>query len=229
MVLRIHISSQSDLNSACPTLPKLTGVVQWMELTHAVRRTCLYTGNMTFDAQGNDIRALLEYIEPLMWSDVLRSWKHDEDTEIFRREYVDHGYASWEEWRQEIIQPLHLDQLNWERYRIPAPTSVVPLLRGGPFGMWRSAYYGGQDSPTFADIVANPDNDVATRDKFRDILDSSQPIRLIGLLQGGDVHIVEGMHRSIAIAYAAQTGASISVPVDLYLAESDLDRFEIIP
>lgn len=170
----------------------------------------------------------LTFDRDLSWEEVRNIWKGDEDTDIFRREYTEEGHSSWESWRDLIIQPLHLDQLDWAQYTVAEPLKTVPQFRGGPFKPWQDRYYGGKKNPTFAEIVGFEHSDIMTRDKFADILSSEEPIRLIGLLLGNEVYIIDGMHRSVAIALAARQEQAFDRQVTLMLAPSDLPKLETI-
>lgn len=172
--------------------------------------------------------ANIELIRYSDWPEVKGIWQEDEDSDAFRREYAEQGYDTWESWRKIIIDPLHLDKLDWKVYDVKNPLTVVPGFRGGPFVPWKNMYYGDKTLPTFADIVATKDTDVATRNKFAEIIAMQKPICLIGLQQGNDIYIIEGMHRSTSLALAAYRGLEISVSVKLFLAESDLPEFPMI-
>lgn len=174
------------------------------------------------------IPAGFTFLRHLTWEDVQLSWKNDEDTSSFRREYREQGHDTWESWRSIIINPLHLDKLSWSLYDIEDPLTSIPTFRGGPFKPWEDLYYGGKKTPTFAEIVSTKGTDVTTRDKFLKILASSQPMQLIGLAKARDIFIVEGMHRCTALALAAMQGQMVDVSVRLVLAESDLSEFETI-
>lgn len=170
----------------------------------------------------------LSLVGPVAWDEVKAIWQNDEDTDAFRREYQEQGYESWEAWRRGIIEPLHLNDLNWAKYEIPAPLETVPKFKGGPFKPWQDRYYGGIESPTFAEVVKVQGTDVQSRSKFAEIIASDNPIQLIGLVLNGEIHIIEGMHRSTAIALAADRGEAFAASVHIILAQSDLPKLEII-
>lgn len=170
----------------------------------------------------------LEVVGPITWDEVKAIWKQGEDTDSFRREYAEEGYESWEAWRGVIIQPLHLDRLDWTLYDIKEPLETIPTFRGGPFKPWEDRYYGGITTPTFAEIVATEETDVSTRDKFAEIIESSEATKLIGLLMEGEVYIIEGMHRATSIALAASRDQKFQAHVQLLLAQSDLPQLDTI-
>lgn len=170
----------------------------------------------------------LDFIRSATWDEVRRVWKNDEDTDIFRREYVEQGYDSWESWRKIVIEPLHLERLDWTLYDIARPTETVPQFRGGPFKPWQELYYGDKTAPTFSDIVTTEGTDVMTRDKFAAIIATEKPMWLIGLRRENDIYIIEGMHRSTAIALAALRSQMINTSVQMFLAETDLAEFKLI-
>lgn len=170
----------------------------------------------------------LNYIASMPWQEVKQSWKNDEDSESFRREYTEHGHNTWESWRKIIFDTLHLEELEWEKYEIPNPTLSVPRFHGGPFVPWQKLYYGDKYLPTFKEIVEGEGTDVSTRDKFASIIASEKPIQLIGLEKDNEIYIIEGMHRSTSIALAASRNQEINTTVHLMLATTDLQEFEMI-
>jgi hypothetical protein len=192
-----------------------------------LRHFCYSSGMSEYEPQPN-IPTGLTFVSDVSWDEVMQSWKNDEDTDTFRREYTEQGYDTWESWRRVIIDPLHLDRLTWALYEVDDPLASIPNFRGGPFKPWEDMYYGGKKAPTFAEIVDTEGTDVNTRDKFTEINASNGPIKLIGLLKGTSVYIIEGMHRSTALALAAARGQSVSRPVYLLLARTDLAEFETI-
>jgi hypothetical protein len=170
----------------------------------------------------------LEYASESSWEEVKAMWKANEDTDDFRREYKEQGYESWELWREKIIAPLHLDNLTWRRFSIANPSVTVPKFRGGPFKPWEELYYGGKETPTFAEIVETKGTDVTYRDKFNEIIYASKSTILIGLELADDVYIVEGMHRSTSIALAVKRGYIWRSPVEIFLATSDQMHLDTI-
>jgi hypothetical protein len=170
----------------------------------------------------------LTFVETTSWQDVKQSWKDDEDSKSFKREYAEHGHESWESWRKVIFDTLHLDELDWVKYEVADPTLTIPKFHGGPFVPWHNLYYGNKYLPTFEEIVANEGTDVPSRDKFASIIESDKPIQLIGLQKDNEIYIVEGMHRSTSIALAASRNQDINVPVYLLLAQTNLQQFDMI-
>lgn len=170
----------------------------------------------------------LKYLRDMSWDEVKQSWKNDEDSHSFKREYAEHGHDTWESWRKVIFDTLHLPDLAWSQYEIPDPEITVPQFHGGPFKPWQELYYGDKEMPTFKEIVEVEESDVSTRGKFSDIISSTKPIQLIGLQKGEEIYIIEGMHRSTSIALAASRGQKLSTSVSLLLAKTDLQEFEMI-
>ena len=172
--------------------------------------------------------ANLKYLRDMSWDEVKQSWKDDEDSHSFKREYTEHGHDTWESWRAVIFDTLHLTDLTWSQYEISEPENTVPQFHGGPFTPWKKLYYGDKQMPTFKEIVEIENSDVSTRDKFSSIISSTTPIQLIGLQKDDEIYIIEGMHRSTSIALAASRGQKLHTKVSILLAKTNLHEFEMI-
>ncbi len=180
------------------------------------------------EALSHDLQAQLQNPRPQSWDDIVKAWQKDEEKPNSKSVFMQSVQQDWLDWRNEIIVPLHLDQLEWTAFTIKEPARTVPRFRGGPFEPWQRLYYGDKQTPTFEEIAANPVTDVQTRDKFVDILSSPEPIILVGIIKDNEVYVVEGMHRCVAIALAASRGQVIANSVQISLAVSDLDVFPTI-
>ena len=164
----------------------------------------------------------LGHSRPQPWVEILQAWQEDEERPNSRSVYMQNVGQDWLGWRNAIILPLHLDKLEWNLYTITDPAKTIPHFRGGPFTPWQELYYGDKETPTFEEIVTNSASDVQSRDKFRDILSSPEPLNLIGIIKDDDVYIVEGMHRCVAIALAACRNQPVNNEVRISLAVSNL-------
>lgn len=169
----------------------------------------------------------VRFVRPEVWQEIADVWRQNEESNA-ASVYTQLAPPDWLEWRNKIIVPLHLERLDWGLCTIPNPTVTIPYFHGGPFAPWEKRYYGGKQTPTFKEIIAVAGTHIETRDKFTEILASAAPIHLIGLIKDGEIYIVEGMHRCVAIALAASQQRHIQSEARISLAVSDLSYFPTI-
>ena len=159
------------------------------------------------------------HLKPLTWEGVFAIWR---DNEASNPKWIEHytsrGYSSWEEWRTATHAPIKGSQLEWHLYEVLDPLATIPHFRGGPFKSWKRMYFEGKDSPRFADLVQHPG--LQHHEGLEALITDFPPETTIsGLLAGGDVYTIEGMHRCCAIALAAERGLTLTTELKLILAE----------
>ncbi len=142
----------------------------------------------------------LEFLRPIAWTDIFDIWR---ECEAWQRSWKEHwesrGFESWNEWRSTYIRPYHPETLDWSLYRIPDPTAAFPDVYGVPTDAWIRKAYGGETTRRLREIVDAP---VIKENAKIDAIKSNFPdsTMLIGLLFRGDIVLLEGTHRAIALA-----------------------------
>jgi hypothetical protein len=163
-----------------------------------------------------------EDVKILTWDEVFRIWESLEaHLPHWETLYKGRGWSSWQEWRTKTLAAgFRLPELSWTLGRIPDPMAIIPTFRGGPFRSWIDKAYGGRHSPTptFAELAGT--EFVRAHDVIRQISEAfPERTTLIGLKTADGIVVVEGTHRSCAIALAAAEGRSVKSEVHIALAE----------
>jgi len=163
----------------------------------------------------------LTFIQPLVWNDVLALWRTgEEELEHWITLWKEKGFSSWEEWRQQYIGQLALNEIeNWHLYTINDPLQSIPSFRGGPYSSWRERHYQDGKFATFREIVQHPF--IKEHEKINAISkDFPEETRFIGLLTEQGILIIEGMHRCCALTLALERGEKIKTNATIALAEA---------
>lgn len=137
---------------------------------------------------------------PIQWPEVFEAWKKGEARqETWKRHWEERGFDSWDEWRIEYARPFRPETLKWFLYEIADPLKELPEIYAVPSKSWIEKAYGGEKTKPFKNIADEPiikDNDkiIAIQNDFPKVT------MLTGLLCGGKIVLVEGMHRAAALA-----------------------------
>lgn len=142
----------------------------------------------------------LVYIKPLLWKDVFDTWRELEAwQESWKRHWTERGFDSWDEWREAYAAPLHPETLSWELYKIIDPIKDLPFFYGTPTKSWIEKAYNGETTKQLKGISHLPI--VVENDKILDIKKIfPKETMLTGFVHNGKIILIEGMHRSCAIA-----------------------------
>lgn len=160
-----------------------------------------------------------EHIRVLTWEEVFDTWRQNEASNpAWIEHYKSKGFSSWEEWRNATHRPIKGGERKWHLYRVVNPLESVPTFRGGPFKSWKQMYFEGKDSPRFSELISHPD--LQHHNGLEKLIaDFLKATTISGLMAGGDIYTIEGMHRCCAMALAVQRGLHLTTKLSLMLAE----------
>ena len=150
----------------------------------------------------------LTFIEPLAWPQVWDFWRHNEDQpdshwiEVWRSK----GFLSWADWRRHthanLLEAMRTKPMSWGLYLIDNPLEMVPTFLGGPFRAWKEQHYGDEDTLTFAELAQM--RKVQQQPFILDLAENFPLRTTITAIQDSEgIKVVEGMHRSCALALRA--------------------------
>jgi len=158
---------------------------------------------------------LFDFVGARSWLQVLGIWAQQElPNDHWRAAYEARG-MTWFEWRRSTIDHFGLEQRRWQLLRVRRVHHVIPMLRGGDHPDWERLYYDGKRCPTFgwladsSDVEGNPGVQ-------RLLVDFPRRTTVMAVVRGGDVIVVDGMHRCSALAFASRNGGTVET--ELYLA-----------
>lgn len=170
----------------------------------------------------------LKFIRSALWPELFEYWREGEANDPdWIESYTSHGFASWEEWRKNYVEALQLDQRQWGISTVLNPPQTVPGFHGGPFRSWIKKHYQGVDQPTFAELATR----ASLQQQFRiNRLINTFPAEtmLIGLRQGNEITVIDGMHRACALALAAARHQSITTTLTIAVADATGEQLPII-
>jgi len=168
-----------------------------------------------------------KWIRELSFADVFEIWRRNEEgKEQWESHARERGFRGWEEWRMRYVKALGLRKRHWSLYQVINPLAVVPKWRGGPFKTWMERHYGGIFTPTFAQLAKQPDMQKHAGPKEAQGA-FPRTTTVIALFRDGQLVVIEGMHRCVAIALAARVGRPIET--SLFAALADASGEELKP
>jgi hypothetical protein len=171
----------------------------------------------------------LELIKDLSWAEVFEFWRVNEayPKSHWHEHYQSRGFTTWDNWRLSYVNPLGLQNLNWQLYLIKEPLITIPNFCGGPYRSWIELFYQEQKNPTFATLALHPQ--VQKHTFIQKLLaDFPAQTTITGVMVKDRVVILEGMHRCAALAVAAEQNLKIETEVQIALAEYDKDELPIV-
>ena len=170
----------------------------------------------------------LAFVRRLTWAEVFEIWQGNE---ALRPNWIAHfqsrGFTTWDAWRMTYAVPLGLPEREWALYEVPSPLVNVPQFRGGPFAGWVNRFYDGREAPTFAELVQHPS--IQQHGGVLDIIARFPAETIVtGVALPSGVRIVEGMHRSCALALAAARGVFITTRLYIALGSGDEEQLPVV-
>jgi hypothetical protein len=179
-----------------------------------------------FDLKNKDIK--LEFIKNLSWPEVFEIWRQNEEGgQNWIEHFKSRGFDTWEEWRMRYAEPFRCPEANWGLYRLKNPVRDLPSFWGGPFRSWKEKFYKDRDSMTFQELAAT--SEIQTHGTVNDMVKSfPNPTTLSGMVVDGEVYIIEGTHRCLALALMNQRGLAHEGEVFLTLAESPGGKLPVV-
>lgn len=142
----------------------------------------------------------LKYERGIEWRDIFAVWRANE---AYQKEWQEHwlgrGFESWDDWRENYFAALEPELCSWEVYRIKNTSEDVALMWGVPSRGWQEKCYAGETTKMIGDILNHPM--VAENSKVKSIMNNfPHQTMLTGIVNEGRIILIEGMHRTLALA-----------------------------
>jgi len=166
----------------------------------------------------------IKLIRQCEWEEVFLSWfKNEGENSHWNTLAKERGFASWADWRlHEYARHFECEKAKWGLYEIQNPSQVVLNWYGGPFKTWTEKYYGGKSTSSFADLTTSQDiNTIHTVQSLKENYPRESVILALRL-KDGRIFVIEGMHRTCALAIMAKEGKSFQKNLIFAIGESDL-------
>ena len=177
-------------------------------------------------------KSFLKYLRPLEWKEVFGFWRKNEASQPnWIKCYQERGFESWDAWREKYIKPFNCDKIEWHFYEVLNPQKSIPSFYGGPFDTWKKLYYEVVNkhacSLQFSELAKLSE---IQKNEHVNSLVSNFPARtiIIGLEVKNKIVIIEGMHRSCAIALFAKEKKKLKSVVLIALAKYPGDKLPVV-
>jgi len=160
----------------------------------------------------------LEYVHDIEWSDIFSVWRAYEAYQAcWREHWIERGFDSWDEWRNNYILPLSPESKEWKIYKIK-DLKMIGEFYGVPSRGWIKKCYNGEITKKLGDILDHP---MIKDNKKIDAIMKNSPYQtmLTGIVNDGKIVLVEGMHRVCALALMAKDDVKYSGDIVIALAE----------
>lgn len=152
--------------------------------------------------------ARIKLIRECHWEEAFLLWYKNEGENYDWIELAkSKGYASWADWRlSEHADRFKCKSRQWSLYEISEASQVVANWFGGTFSTWIERYYDGEQSRKFSELAQR--DDIQNINKIKRLIDDYPKDSVITAIEkeGGEMMVIEGMHRSCALALMAQRG-----------------------
>ena len=144
----------------------------------------------------------IKLIRKCEWEEVFLIWyKNEGESESWNRLAKERGFASWADWRLNgYAKRFDCSQAEWGLYEIANPAEVVASWCGGPFRTWIDEYYAGEKTKSFAELSDSPK--IGSHIGVKSMANNYPASSMITALElsDGRIFVIEGMHRSCALA-----------------------------
>lgn len=165
-------------------------------------------------------------IRPCKWEEVFLEWYKNEgenpDWNALARE---RGFSSWADWRLNGYAARFLcREAEWGLYEIVDPSLVVSEWYGGPFRTWIERYYNGKQTTQFKKLAQH--EELRKVQKIRSIIEEYPVTSVVSALElaNGDIYVIEGMHRVVALTLMAIEGKPFQGKLVFAIGKSDLSQ-----
>ncbi|MEF3692517.1 MAG: hypothetical protein V3574_05695 [Candidatus Moraniibacteriota bacterium] len=161
-----------------------------------------------------------EYAGGIKWSEIFSIWKsYEAYQKDWEAHWLERGFESWDDWRNNYVAPLEPEKCLWKVYRIIKPNEDVNLIYGVPSRGWQEKCYQGEKTKMIGDILTH--QTVAENKKVKSIIKNfPYQTMLTGVINEGKIVLIEGMHRALALAQIKDTEGDIVIALTQY--EGDL-------
>jgi len=117
---------------------------------------------------------------------------------MWQEHWIERGYSSWDEWRENYAAPLRPETLDWQLYEIKDPLEIFPQIYGVPSHGWIEKAYDGKITMKLQNIIDLPV--IKDNPKILDIRNNFPTETMFtGIVHEGRVVLIEGMHRASAL------------------------------
>ncbi|MCD4761539.1 hypothetical protein K8R32_01115 [bacterium] len=171
----------------------------------------------------------IKKIRLLSWEDVFRFWHENEGkSENWNKMAKERGFSTWAQWRLETYaRPLGCETAFWGFYEIKKPAEVVASFFGGPFRTWVENYYNNGKAKKISELITIPE--IRKKQGIQE-MKNNFPKRniIICLRHKGEIYVIEGMHRSCALALMHEEKNYSIKKMFFAIGESKIEKLPVV-
>lgn len=174
-------------------------------------------------------KELLHWRRKLFWEEVFTFWHDNEAYDPdWQKLAKKRGFASWAEWRlSQYAEHFQCAKAEWGLYEISEPLKAFPDFIGGPFKTWVKLHYGDKQFRSFAYLATLPD--IQNNPKVQSMMADFPINRVISCLCVGQrITVIEGMHRSCALACLAAQNKPFTGSILAAIGKTHLPQLPIV-
>ena len=168
----------------------------------------------------------IKLIRKCEWEEVFLNWYENEGKKPnWINLAKERGFASWAEWRVKgYARRFECAKADWGLYEITDPSIVVSNWFGGPFRTWIEKYYKDEKTKSFAELASN--SDIVNYAPIRPMTENYPKDSVITALElnDGRIFVIEGMHRSCALAMMSKEGKPFPDKLIFTIGKSSLSE-----
>lgn len=160
-----------------------------------------------------------EYEGDIEWRDIFSVWRsYEAYQQDWKKHWMERGFESWDDWRENYVAPLEPEKLSWKVYRINDPIQDINLIYGVPSRGWQEKCYGGEKTKMIKDILAH--TIIIENEKIKSIMRNfPYQTMLTGIVNKERIILIEGMHRASALAQREGAYGDVIIALAQYEGE----------
>ena len=172
----------------------------------------------------------IRLLRPCAWEEVFLTWYESEGNVPGWLELAkERGFVSWADWRiNGYARRFECSIAEWGLYEVECPGDIISSWFGGPFRTWIEKHYDNEKTKTFGELALRPD--VFENKKVKALVGNYPAASIITALRlpEGRIFVIEGMHRSCALAVMAKEGKGYPDRLIFAIGETKLSELPIV-
>ncbi|MDD5590057.1 MAG: hypothetical protein PHQ47_02695 [Candidatus Portnoybacteria bacterium] len=172
----------------------------------------------------------IKLIRKCEWEEVFLSWyKNEGESPNWAKLAKERGFASWADWRlRGYAKRFECAKADWGFYEISNAPEIVSSWFGGPFRTWIERHYDKEKTKNFADLASRQDIlQLPVIKKMRRNYPKKSVITALEL-SDGRIFVIEGMHRTCALASMAKEKKSFKNKLIFAIGKSKLSELPAV-
>jgi hypothetical protein len=172
----------------------------------------------------------IKLIRKCEWEEVFLSWyKNEGERKNWKAIAKERGFESWADWRLNgYARRFECAKADWGLYEIENPSKIVSGWFGGPFRSWIEKFYNNDKTKSFGELATN--SNIANYPPIKSMAKKYPVDSVITALElkNKKIFVIEGMHRSCALALMQKQGKPFSGKLIFAIGKSNLSALSAV-